>query len=149
MPVREILTYPNPILRMPTEEITIFDDELKTLVDDMLTTMLISDGVGLSGPQIGVSKKIFVAKYNGEDYVLINPFIYRKQGTVIKEEGCLSFPGEYYQVESPRLIKIKYQDINGKYFNERIDGHLACVYSHEVDHLNGRLLIDRIIPIGD
>ena len=147
MSVRKVCVYPDPVLREPTEEVTSFDEELKSLADEMLETMYASDGIGLAGPQVGISKKIAVIEYKGEKYVLINPVIFEREGAIIVEEGCLSFPGIYEKVEAPELIKVEYQDVNGDHFEKDVEGFLACVFSHEVDHLNGKLLIDRVSPL--
>jgi peptide deformylase len=147
MTVRNICVYPDPILREPTEEITSFDEVLADLVEDMWETMHVSDGVGLAGPQVGMPKKIAVIEYNGEKFVLINPVIVEKEGSKTVEEGCLSFPGIYEKVESPEKIKVRWQNEKGEYEEKEIDGFLACVFSHEIDHLNGKLLIDRVSPL--
>ena len=147
MTVRNICVYPDPILREPTEEITSFDEVLADLVEDMWETMHVSDGVGLAGPQVGMPKKIAVIEYNGEKLVLINPVIVEKEGSKTVEEGCLSFPGIYEKVDSPEKIKVRWQNEKGGYEEKEIDGFLACVFSHEIDHLNGKLLIDRVSPL--
>ena len=147
MTVRNICVYPDPILREPTEEITSFDKVLADLVEDMWETMHVSDGVGLAGPQVGMPKKIAVIEYNGEKFVLINPVIVEKEGSKTVEEGCLSFPGIYEKVDSPEKIKVRWQNEKGGYEEKEIDGFLACVFSHEIDHLNGKLLIDRVSPL--
>ena len=147
MTVRNICVYPDPILREPTEEITSFDEVLANLVEDMWETMHVSDGVGLAGPQVGMPKKIAVIEYNGEKFVLINPVIVEKEGSKTVEEGCLSFPGIYEKVDSPEKIKVRWQNEKGEYEEKEIDGFLACVFSHEIDHLNGKLLIDRVSPL--
>ena len=147
MSVRKICVYPDPILREPTEEITLFDEELGILVSDMWETMHVSDGIGLAGPQVGIAKKIAVIEYNGEKYVLINPEISERENIKTVEEGCLSFPGIYEKVESPEYIKVRYFNENGELIDKEIEGFLACVFSHEIDHLNGKLLIDRVSPL--
>ncbi|HAH69387.1 MAG TPA: peptide deformylase [Synergistaceae bacterium] len=147
MTVRNICVYRDPILREPTEEITSFDEVLADLVEDMWETMHVSDGVGLAGPQVGMPKKIAVIEYNGEKFVLINPVIVEKEGSKTVEEGCLSFPGIYEKVDSPEKIKVRWQNEKGGYEEKEIDGFLACVFSHEIDHLNGKLLIDRVSPL--
>ena len=147
MSVRKICVYPDPVLREPTEEITLFDEELMMIVNDMRETMHVSDGIGLAGPQVGIAKKIAVIEYNGEKYVLINPVILERKELNTVEEGCLSFPGIYEKVESPEYIKVRYYDEKGELIKKEIEGFLACVFSHEIDHLNGKLLIDRISPL--
>lgn len=147
MAVMKIYLYPDPVLRAETETVTEFDDELKKLVRDMFDTMYSADGVGLAAPQVGAAKKIVVVDYRGDKYVLINPEISGKGPLITNEEGCLSFPGIYENVESPEYFHIKYQNEEGETIEKDVDGFLACIFSHETDHLNGRLLIDRISPL--
>ncbi len=147
MTVKKICVYPHSALREPTQEIILFDEELKKLVSDMWETMYASDGIGLAGPQVGVAKKIAVIEYDGEKYVLINPDLSEKDNFTTVEEGCLSFPGIYEKVESPEYIKVKYYNEDGELIEKEIEGFLACVFSHEIDHSNGKLLIDRISPL--
>ena len=101
MALRTICVYPNPVLREETEEVTEFDEELKTLVADMWETMYANDGIGLAAPQVGVSQKVIVIDYKDDKYVLVNPVILSEEGSVTGEEGCLSFPGIYEKVVSP------------------------------------------------
>lgn len=147
MALRTICVYPNPVLRAKTEEVTEFDEELKALVADMWETMYASDGVGLAAPQVGVSKKVIVIDYKDDKNVLINPQILSAEGAVTDEEGCLSFPGIYESVTSPEKMTVTYKDENGKQITRELEGFIARVFSHEIDHLNGRLLIDRVSPL--
>lgn len=147
MALRTICVYPDPVLREETARVEEFDGELKTLVDDMFETMYANDGIGLAAPQVGVAKKVVVIDYHGEKYVLVNPEIIEAEGSVTNEEGCLSFPGIYEKVDSPERITVVYQDENGASKRLALDGFTACVFSHEIDHLNGRLLIDRVSPL--
>lgn len=147
MSIREIYKYPNEKLREETKTVEKFDEKLSSLIDDMWETMYSSDGVGLAAPQIGVAKKVVIIDYEGQKYTLINPVILEKEGSCTHEEGCLSFPGIYVSVDSPEKIKARYQDKNGDFHTEDIDGFLACIFSHEIDHLSGRLLIDRVSPL--
>ncbi|MBQ9882027.1 MAG: peptide deformylase [Synergistes sp.] len=147
MAVRTVCVYPDAALRRDTEEITVFDDELKALAADMFDTMYASDGIGLAAPQIGISKKIAVIDYHGDKNVLVNPVITAEEGCVTREEGCLSFPGIYEKVESPEKITVEYSDENGEKHIRELDGFAACVFHHEIDHLNGHLLIDRVSPL--
>lgn len=147
MALRTICVYPDPVLREETARVEEFDGELKTLVDDMFETMYASDGIGLAAPQVGVAKKVVVIDYHGEKYVLVNPEIIEAEGSVTNEEGCLSFPGIYEKVDSPERITVVYQDENGAPKRLALDDFTACVFSHEIDHLNGRLLIDRVSPL--
>lgn len=147
MAMRAIRLYPDPVLRKETEEIKEFGEDLKKLVDDMWETMYANDGIGLAAPQVGEAKKVVVIDYKGDKYVLVNPVITEAEGSVTNEEGCLSFPGIYEKVDSPEKIRVAYQDENGNKVCRDIDGFTACVFSHEIDHLNGKLLIDRVSPL--
>ncbi len=147
MALRTICVYPDPVLREKTALVEEFDGELKALVDDMFETMYASDGIGLAAPQVGVAKKVVVIDYHGEKYVLVNPEIIEAEGSVTNEEGCLSFPGIYEKVVSPERITVVYQDEKGAHKRLALDDFTACVFSHEIDHLNGRLLIDRVSPL--
>ena len=147
MAVRTICVYPDAALRRETEEIKVFDEDLRKLAADMFETMYASDGIGLAAPQIGVSKKIAVIDYRGDKNVLVDPVITYEEGSVTHEEGCLSFPGIYEKVLSPEKITVEYFDENGEKHVRDLDGFAACVFHHEIDHLNGRLLIDRVSPM--
>lgn len=147
MSVKEIVHYPDSILREPTNEVENFDDDLNALIKDMWDTMYAFDGIGLAAPQIGVPRKIIVIDYQGEKYTLVNPDILSEEGKVTNEEGCLSFPGIYVNVDAPERMNVRYYDADGKAHEKIVDGFLACVFSHEIDHLNGRLLIDRVSPL--
>lgn len=147
MSVMKIYLYPAPILREETQAVTEFDEDLRKLVEDMFETMYAADGVGLAAPQVGVSKKIIVVDYHGERRVLINPEMSGEGPLTANEEGCLSFPGIYETVNSPEYFHLKYRDEHGEMHEECIEGFLACVFSHEMDHLKGRLLIDRVSPL--
>lgn len=147
MALREICLYPNPALREQTQEIKNIDEEIKTLIQDMWDTMYEHDGIGLAAPQVGVAKKLVVVDYKGEKFVLINPVITEEEGEVRREEGCLSFPDIFEKVTSPEAMSVEYINEDGAKVSKELDGFLACVFHHEIDHLNGRLLIDRVTPI--
>lgn len=147
MSIMKIYLYPDPVLRQETQRVTEFGDELIKLVGDMFETMYAADGVGLAAPQVGVAKKIAVIDYRGDKYVIINPEITNEGPLITNEEGCLSFPGIYEKIESPEYFHIKYQNELGETVEKDVDGFLACVLSHETDHLRGRLLIDRVSPL--
>ena len=142
MAILNVLLFPNPALREPTVEVTKFDDVLKRLVSDMWETMYLSKGVGLAAPQVGHPLKLFVSDWEGARRVLINPEIVETEGVEAKDEGCLSFPGIFEEVKRPMRIRIRYQDENGELHTETAEGQLARVYSHETDHLTGKLFID-------
>ncbi len=139
--------YPDPVLRRPTQEVTCFDQDLKILVDEMIVTMQDSDGVGLAAPQVGISKKIAVVLVENQLYVLINPVIVEEEGAQVGEEGCLSFPGVYGEVKRPYRVVVQCQDVTGAPQRHQAEGLLARAMAHEIDHLNGKLLIDQFSPM--
>jgi peptide deformylase len=144
MAMLDVLIYPDPALRAEASEVTDWDDGLKKLIIDMWETMYVSKGVGLAAPQVGVPKRLIVIEYEGERFVLINPSIMEEEGSERAEEGCLSFPGIYESVSRPSRIRVVYWDEAGELRDEVIEGFLARVFAHEIDHLSGRLFIDRL-----
>ncbi len=135
------------VLRAPTKKVTRFDNGLAILVDAMFTTMEEADGVGLAGPQVGVSEQIFVVdtRNEGERLAFINPEIIETGIDLVPyEEGCLSVPGVYHDVMRPSTVTIQAQNVNGKAFTLKAEGLLARVIQHEYDHLFGKLFIDRL-----
>lgn len=154
MAVKEILLFPNPTLKVKGSVVSIFDAALRQLVDDMLETMYAADGIGLAAPQIGVSSRIFVIDLSAakgiEDAVrapsvFINPVITATSSAFQKQkEGCLSFPGEFEEIERFKGVEIKAQDLKGAFFFIRAEGLLAVAFQHEMDHLDGVLMTDRI-----
>lgn len=145
--LRQIVHFPDPVLRAKTEEVTVFGDELKNLIKDMYETMENAEGCGLAAPQIGLSKRLAVIEYDGKRLTIINPEITNSVGSCIKEEGCLSFPGVYEKVEAPEKITLTYQTETGEKKTEDIEGFFARIVCHETDHLFGRMIIDRVPPL--
>jgi len=143
----KILKYPNDFLRQKAKEVEDFrKPELAKLVFDMVKTMEIEKGIGLAAPQVGSDLRICVAKVDNVPYILINPKIKSKsRKKEIFEEGCLSFPGKFFPVERPVKVKIKARDISGKKIKIKAEGLLARVLQHEIDHLDGILVIDRAV----
>ncbi|MBN1332928.1 MAG: peptide deformylase [Synergistales bacterium] len=142
-----IRVYPDPVLRRETRPVMDFDQELVELARNMEEIMFANDGVGLAAPQIGLSLKLAVVFYEGVLYCLINPEIISSKGDDYMEEGCLSFPGIYGKVRRPLSVSVKSFDLDG---NEQIlhaEGFLARAFCHEIDHLNGKLLIDHFSPM--
>ena len=146
--LRKILTEPDPILRKKCEPLEKVDTETKKLMDDMLETMYAAPGIGLAAIQVGILKRLVVIDISkGEEekkpVFLINPqIIHRSKKTSIYEEGCLSLPGQFAEIERPAECTLKYIDYNGKEKELKADGLLATCVQHEVDHLNGILFID-------
>lgn len=147
MAILDILTYPDPILRTKTALVTEFDAKLKRLVADMWETMHFANGVGLAAPQVGVPVGVVVLEWENNRHVLVNPEILEEEGAERREEGCLSFPGVFEEVARPERIRVRYQDEDGGVHDEIIEGFLARVFSHEIDHLRAKLLIDHISPL--
>ena len=158
MAVRNIIYLNDDRLRQKAKKVTRFTPGLKNLAQDMLETMRHYQGVGLAGPQIGVMQRIFVAEIpasrgDGEEphpqssqsYILVNPEIVKTSTeTADGQEGCLSIPKMQGLVERPQWVEVKAQSVNGKKFKLRVDGYLARIFLHEIDHLNGVLFIDHI-----
>jgi len=147
MAILDILNYPDPVLRAKTEPVTEFDAKLKRLIADMWETMYFANGVGLAAPQVGVPARIIVLEWEEHKYVLINPEILEEEGCERCEEGCLSFPGIFEEVDRPTKIRVRYRDEDGAEHDEVKEGFLARVFAHEIDHLRGKLLIDYLSPL--
>jgi peptide deformylase len=142
--IREIVKYPDPVLQRPTEKVTEFDEELRTLAEDMFESMYKAIGIGLAAPQIGVGKRITVIDLSNqknpkEKIVLVNPEIVHKDGRQVEEEGCLSLPEIRDKVSRAMKVKVKAQDIEGKWFEMEGEELLARAFQHEIDHLDGIL----------
>jgi peptide deformylase len=142
--IREIVTYPDPILQRPTEKITVFDDDLRTLAADMFESMYKAIGIGLAAPQIGVSKRITVIDLSNQKnpkdkIVLVNPEIVHKEGKQLEEEGCLSLPDIRDKVSRAAKVKVRAQDLDGKIIELEGSELLARAFQHEIDHLDGIL----------
>lgn len=147
MALLKIRTYPDPVLKLKASPWTDFTPKGQKFFEDMIETMHIEDGVGLAAPQVGISKKVLIAcpkSKRGEEYVIVNPEIIESSGTEIGSEGCLSFPGVTADVIRAKVIKLRYQDRHGKHHEDILKDFFARVIQHEMDHLDGILLIDRI-----
>jgi peptide deformylase len=144
--ILEICKYGHPVLNETAKPVTEFDGELKKLVENMFETMYAAPGVGLAAPQVGVSKRLFVMDCSGgkkpeERVVLVNPEILITEGTEKGDEGCLSFPGIYFQVERPKRVVARAQNVEGEWFEiDAMDLTARCI-THENDHLDGVLFI--------
>ncbi|MFZ0808047.1 MAG: peptide deformylase [Candidatus Sulfotelmatobacter sp.] len=141
-----IVKYGNPVLETPSETVTVFDEELKTLIDDMFESMYAAHGVGLAAPQIGIGRRIAVIDVTFmEDpkakLVLINPEIIHTEGKHSQSEGCLSIPDFRENVTRPNKVTVRAQDVHGKVFEKTGEELLARALMHETDHLNGKLYI--------
>ena len=148
MTIRKILTEPDPFLRQKSNKVDQVNDEIRTLMDDMLETMYNAPGIGLAAIQVGVPKRVIVMDLSREDekknpLYFVNPeIITNSNNEAAYEEGCLSVPGQFAEISRPDKCKVKYLDYNG---NEKIvdtQGLLATCIQHEMDHLEGILFID-------
>lgn len=149
MAVLPILIYPHSTLRNVAEPVEEVDDEVRKLVDDMAETMYAAPGVGLAAPQVGVSKRVFVIDTAGEDepsslMVFINPKLKLKEGEIVWEEGCLSFPGIHEEVRRANHVIVEALDREGNTFEVEAEGLKAVALQHESDHLDGVLLVDQV-----
>jgi peptide deformylase len=148
MALLPIITLPDPLLRKSSAPIERVDDELRALADDMLETMYDAPGVGLAAVQVGILRRLIVADASGRDgehrpLVLINPEILALGSEMrLHEEGCLSIPDVRVEIERPASLRVRYLDRDGKPREMDAEGLLATVIQHEIDHLNGRMIID-------
>ncbi len=147
MAIRKILEFPDPRLRTIATAVQTVDDDLRTLIDDMFETMYAAPGIGLAATQIDVHKRLLVADVSADQdapVVLINPEIIEMDGVDVMEEGCLSVPGFYEEVERAQNIRVKALNRDGDAFELEADGLLAVCIQHEIDHLDGKLFVDYI-----
>jgi peptide deformylase len=153
----EILTYPDPRLAQRSEAVTEFGPALSKICSDMLETMYDAPGIGLAAPQVNIHKRLLVIDIdydsseeeppvltNKNPQIFVNPKIVEKEGETLYKEGCLSVPGEYEEVLRAAKVRVDYQDVNGKNHSIEAEGLLAIALQHEMDHLEGRLFIDRL-----
>jgi peptide deformylase len=144
-----IVKYPEPVLSQPGEPVNEFNAELRKLVADMFETMYASQGIGLAAPQVGVSKRVTVVdlsmgKKPEDKLVLINPEIISSDGRLYEEEGCLSFPEIREKIVRSANVRIRAQDVTGKWFEMDGEDLLSRAFQHEIDHLDGVLFITRM-----
>ena len=157
--IRDILVYPNPILRKKSQDVTEFNKELHTLLDDMNDTMMASNGVGLAAVQIGVLKNILLInipvddpmdpEVDGQQLIenlieAINPVITHKDGEQVFQEGCLSVPGFYEEVTRAQHIIVEYYNRQGEKQTMECEGFLAVAWQHEMEHLSGHVFIENL-----
>jgi len=145
MAILTILEFPDPRLRKKAVPLSDVDDDLRTLIDDMFETMYAAPGIGLAATQVDVHKRLLVADTSAEKndpHVLINPEILEKDGVAVTEEGCLSVPGYFEEVERAEHIRVRYLDRDGNAVEENMQDLLAVCIQHEIDHLNGKLFVD-------
>ena len=152
MALRPIVLYPDPVLLSPTSRVETIDEEVRTLVRDMIDTMYAAPGIGLAANQLGVSKRICVVDLSvgdtpGELKVFVNPRIVESAGAETAEEGCLSFPDIHLDIERPATATVEAEDLEGKTFRVRADGLLARAMQHEIEHLEGRVFLMNLSPL--
>ena len=150
MALREIIVVPHPMLKQVSTPVEVVDDGLRALMDDMLESMYAAPGIGLAAVQVGVPKRIIVMDLAREDEppqprYFVNPEItWSSEEMAVREEGCLSVPEIYDEVERPARVGLKYLNYQGEVVEEDAEGLLAVCIQHEMDHLNGVLFIDHL-----
>ncbi len=150
MAIRDIVQDGAELLRKKARPVTVFDEKLGKILDDMLETMGVKEGVGLAAPQVGYLRRFAIFALEDKSIVeLINPIIVEANGKAILEEGCLSVPERHEKVERPTYLRVKYQDRYGKEQERVFEGYDARVCCHEMDHLDGILYYDKAIIDDD
>jgi peptide deformylase len=155
MALRQICTYPDPVLREKTKRIERIDSSLDRLIQDMVETMHAAPGIGLAANQVGVPLQLAVIDLSTREdegqrhplLVIINPEILSMEGSVVEEEGCLSIPDYSEKVKRAARVKVRALDRSGKQFELETEGLLAKALQHEIDHLNGLLFVDKLSPL--
>ncbi len=147
-----VVKYGDPILNNEGSPITEFDGQLAELVENMFETMHTAKGVGLAAPQVGEAKKLFVMDCTGgkdpaRRFAFINPQIAETKDIQVGEEGCLSFPGLYFEIERPRIVTVTAFDVNGKEFTMQFEDLEARCVVHETDHVYGKVFLEYLSPL--
>ncbi|HTX24227.1 MAG TPA: peptide deformylase [Steroidobacteraceae bacterium] len=140
-----ILEYPDPRLRARAQPVTRFDQALGKLIDDMLETMYAAPGIGLAATQVNVPQQVLVidlSEERNQPHVFVNPEILSRDGIVRTEEGCLSVPGIFDEIERAAKVRVRARDRHGDLFERELEGDLAVCLQHEMDHLDGKLFVD-------
>ena len=148
MAIRKIVEYGDEILRKKSKPVDKVDEKIRTLLDDMVETMHKYNGVGLAAPQVGILKRIIVIDLYDDNgpIKLINPVLIKSSGKAVLEEGCLSFPNQYAKVERPEKVEVEALNENGDKIKIEAEGLLAQALMHELDHLDGILFVDLMLP---
>ncbi len=142
----EIRTFGDPVLKSAAAEVKNIDGKLISLTETMFKIMYEAPGLGLAGPQIGVQKQIFVYDVDEDPRVLLNPTIVESSGEWVYDEGCLSIPGLYVEIVRPKNVLVRGISLDGNTIEIEADELLARLFQHEIDHLNGVLMFDRMLP---
>ena len=148
MAIRNLRYGNDEILRKRAREVEVIDDRIRELAQDMMETMHKFDGVGRAAPQVGILKRVIVIDLGEENtqYMLVNPIIKKEKGEQVVDEGCLSFPNQYGKVRRPKSIVVEALDLNGKKVVIKAKDLLAQALSHEIDHLNGEVFVNKVEP---
>jgi len=143
-PVRplSLKLYPDPLLRDRCHPVERFDSWLSDVLEEMLVLMRVHEGIGMAAPQVGITRRLFVAEIRGQSVCLVNPVITVRSGVDLRDEGCLSLPGLYVDVERNWQIEVQGFDVQGCRQKHRVEGLWARVMQHEIDHLDGILICD-------
>ncbi len=142
-----ILEYPDPVLRQVSSRVTRFDPDLMTLIDDLFETLKVTGGLGLSAPQAGQPRRVVVIHVPDDEHgpqAYVNPELLTRAAPGLVEEGCLSVPGIIGNVVRPTQVRVRAQDRDGQLFERDLSGMHAVCLQHEMDHLDGKLFIDRL-----
>ena len=143
----QIRTFGDPVLASQAAAVTDIDGKIVRIVEEMFDTLYDSDsGIGLAAPQVGIQRQIFVWDMDDEPMVILNPTIAESDGEWVYEEGCLSIPGLYVEMTRPKTVLMKGIDLNGNEISLEADELEARLFQHELDHLNGVLMFDRMQP---
>ncbi len=142
----EIRIFGDPVLKTPAAEIADIDGKVVRLVDEMFDIMYDAPGLGLAAPQIGVQKQLFVYDVGDGPFTLVNPRITESSGEWVYEEGCLSIPGLYVEMMRPKDVLVEARDLDGNEVQIEATELLARLFQHELDHLNGVLMFERMLP---
>ncbi|MGH8110866.1 MAG: peptide deformylase [Rhodanobacteraceae bacterium] len=146
----DIIEFPDPRLRLNAHTVETFDGDLARLADDMLEAMYAAPGIGLAATQVNHLKRLLVtdvSENHDAPLVLVNPQLLDSRGTEVCQEGCLSFPGIYADVQRKEWVRVKARDVTGKIFEMEADGLLAVCIQHEMDHLIGKVFVDYLSPL--
>jgi peptide deformylase len=150
MAILQVLHHPDPRLRIKAAPVALVDDEVRSLAADMMETMYAAPGIGLAATQVNVHRRLLVvdvSETHDQPLCLINATLLQKEGIERMEEGCLSVPGVFEEVERAERIRVRFQDLEGRTVEQDADGLLAVCIQHEMDHLEGKLFLDYLSPL--
>jgi peptide deformylase len=150
MAILQVLHHPDPRLRIKAAPVALVDDEVQSLAADMMETMYAAPGIGLAATQVNVHRRLLVvdvSETHDQPLCLINATLLQKGGIERMEEGCLSVPGVFEEVERAERIRVRFQDLEGRTVEQDADGLLAVCIQHEMDHLEGKLFLDYLSPL--